>query len=75
MLQVNWEAKDIVESNLDDDFENYAEKSAFEILRDHKQGFRNNPKCRLINLAKSEIVKISKKIRDSINYTLKKKRI
>ena len=74
VLQVNREAKDIAKSlKLDDRIEGYAEKSAFIILKDHKGSFQSNPKCRLINLAKSKIGKISKKILDDINSELRKK--
>ena len=74
VLQVNREAKDIAKSfNLDDRIEGYTEKSAFVTLKDHKDGFQNNPKCKLINPAKSEIGKVSKKILDSINSHVRKK--
>ena len=36
-------------------------------MKDHKPNFANNPTCRLINPAKSEISKISKQILDRIN--------
>ena len=36
-------------------------------LKDHKPNFANKPTCRLINLTKSEIGKISKTILDRIN--------
>ena len=29
-------------------------------LKDHKQNFRNNTKCRLINISKSEVGRVSK---------------
>ena len=40
---------------------------AFISLKDHKENFENNPKCRLINPAKSDSGKISKLILDKIN--------
>ena len=50
VLQVNRGAKDIAKSlKLDDHIETYAAKSAFITLKDHKDGFQSNPKCRLIN--------------------------
>ena len=74
MLQVTREAKDIAKSlNLDDRIEGHSEKSAFITLKDHKDGFQNNPKCKLINPAKSEIGKVSKKILDSINSQVREK--
>ena len=45
---------------------------AFISLKDHKENFENNPKCRLINPAKSESGKLSKIILDKINSNLRK---
>ena len=42
-------------------------REAFISLKDHKENFENNPKCRLINPAKSDSGKISKLILDKIN--------
>ena len=39
-------------------------------LKDHKENFENNPKCRLINPAKSDSGKISKLIFDKVNTHL-----
>ena len=36
-------------------------------MKDHKENFQSNPKCRLINPAKSEIGKISKFFIENIN--------
>ena len=36
-------------------------------VKDHKPNFANNPTCRLINPAKSEIGKITKQLLDRIN--------
>ena len=44
---------------------------AFICLKDHKENFENNPKCRLINPAKSDSGKISKLILDKVNHSLK----
>ena len=44
-----------------------AERKVFITLKDHKPNFKNNPTCRLINPAKSEIGKVSKQILDRIN--------
>ncbi len=41
-------------------------------LKDHKENFENNPKCRLINPAKSESGKLSKIILDKVNSNLRK---
>ena len=53
--------------NLEDRVETLAPKSLFVTLKDHKDNFRNNPTCRLINPTMSEIGKISKRILDRIN--------
>ncbi len=47
-------------------------REAFISLKDHKENFENNPKCRLINPAKSESGKLSKIILDKINSNLRK---
>ena len=39
-----------------------SEKEAFVTLKDHKENFKNDPKCRLLNPTKTELGKISKKI-------------
>ena len=46
--------------NLADRIEKFAEKDSFITLKDHKENFQNNPTCRLINPAKSEMGHISK---------------
>ena len=48
-----------------------AKQSAFITIKDHKPNFENNTKCRLINPAKSEIGKISKKLLENINKTVR----
>ena len=48
-------------------------REAFISLKDHKENFENNPKCRLINPAKSEYGKLSKVILDKINSNLRQK--
>ena len=45
----------------------YADRNAFVTLKDHKDNFQNNPKCRLLNPAKSEIGIVSKNILGRIN--------
>ena len=60
--------KQIAESlDLDDRIDAFAEKEAFVTLKDHKPNFANNPSCRIINPAKSEIGIISQKILQRIN--------
>ena len=48
-----------------------AETEAFITLKDHKDNFESNPKCRLINSAKSELGKVSKIILDCINQEIR----
>lgn len=53
--------------DLDERVNTTARREAFITLKDHKPNFANNPTCRLIDPAKSEIGKISKQILDRIN--------
>ena len=60
---INREAKQIAaELGLADRIEAHSEKPAFITLKDHKHDFQNDPTCRLINPAKSQIGIISKQI-------------
>ena len=45
----------------------FARSNAFITWKDHKENFQSNPKCRLINPAKSEIGKASKLFIENIN--------
>ena len=45
--------------------------NTFKRNKDHKENFENNPKCRLINPAKSDSGKISKLILDKVNTHLR----
>ena len=68
---IELEAKEIAKRlDLDDRVNTTAKREAFITLKDHKPNFANNPTCRLINPAKSEIGKISKQILDRINATI-----
>ena len=49
------------------------ERECFVTLKDHKDNFDNNPKCRLINPTKCEVGKISKKILTKKLNILRKK--
>ena len=69
---VNLEAKEIAgDDRLDDRIDTMATKNAFITLKDHKPNFDNNPTCRLINPAKSDIGVVSKSILDKINIAIK----
>ena len=50
--------------------ERYAERPAFISLKDHKENFKHNTKCRLINPSKGEIGIVSKKLLEEINNKL-----
>ena len=66
-------SKSIAENlELDDRIETTAKKEPFITLKDHKQNFDSNPKCRLINPTKTEIGKVSKQILDRINKRVAK---
>ena len=55
------------ELEISDRVEPIAQKNAYITIKDHKDNFPNNLKCRLINPAKSNIGKISQKILKEIN--------
>ena len=70
--RIDREAKKIAKRlDLEDRIEQYAEKDAFITLKDHKENFENNPKCRLLNPAKSEIGVISSQLLKRINNDLR----
>jgi hypothetical protein len=56
-----------------DRIERMKKREAFISLKDHKENFENNQKCRLINPAKSESGKLSKFILDKNNSNLRQK--
>ena len=65
---INKEAKHITESyDIAERVDCFAKSNAFITLKDHKENFQSNPKCRLINPAKSEIGKASKLFIENIN--------
>ena len=68
---IELKAKDIAKKlQLDSRIKTTAKRETFITLKDHKPNFANNPTCRLINPAKSEIGKIGKQLLDRINTTL-----
>jgi len=72
MNEITSEAKKISEDlKLDDRIEKTAEKHAFITIKDHKENFPNNLKCRLINPAKTNIGKVSKQLLDKINNEIR----
>ena len=48
-----------------------AQRNAYIALNDHKENFQSNPKFRLINLAKTDLGKVSKVVLDDINNRIR----
>ena len=72
--EVNKEASKITKTlNIDDRIDTYIESNAFITLKDHKPEFISRRPCRLINPAKSNLGRISKKIIESIVKDIKSK--
>ena len=71
---INKEAKDIVTNlKLEKKIINHLpNKQCYITLKDHKEGFNNNPKTRLINPCYSDIGQISKIIIDKVNNSIRK---
>ena len=70
---INTELKDIASHlNIANRVEPMAQTTAFISLKDHKENFNNNPQCRLINPAKSNLGKVSKMILDRVNSNIRK---
>ena len=65
------EAKHIATNlELSDRIECIAKSPSFVTLKDHKDNFRSNPTCRLINPSKNELGKVSKKLVENINCSI-----
>ena len=72
--EIDREAKKIAQSlDLADRIEQYGDAEAFITIKDHKENFLNDPKCRLINPAKSQLGKISKQILQEINKEIRER--
>ena len=70
--KINREAKNIAERyDIAERVDYFAKLHAFVTLKDHKENFQSNPKCRLINPAKSEIGRVSKFFIENINTTVR----
>ena len=70
---IDKEAANIAKSfHIQDRVERYANRNAFLTLKDHKENFRSNTKCRLLNPSKSEIGLISKKFLERIINDIKR---
>ena len=61
------------ELKLDDRIEQFNQREVLVTLKDHKVNFQNDPECRLINPAKSEIGIISKDYVELINNKIREK--
>ena len=73
-LSINQEAREIAtQYSLENRIECLAKREAFLTLKDHKDNFENNPKCRLLNPCKSEIGVISKHHLQEINNSIREK--
>jgi hypothetical protein len=71
---INVEANDIIERNgIKGKVPKFEQVEAFVTVKDHKPGFPNTVKCRLLNPCKSHIGKISKTILDTINDEIRAK--
>ena len=69
---VNQELNDMAtELDIGDRIETTARQQAFISLKDHKENFQHNPKCRLLNPAKNNLGLISKQILDRINSCIR----
>ena len=66
--EINDEARSIANDlELADRIEVFSDACAFVTIKDHKEHFERDKKCRLINPAKSQIGKISKQLLQEIN--------
>ena len=59
--------------NISDRIDQTSIKPAFITVKDHKEQFQTNTKCRLINPSKSEMGRVSKSILDRINTSIRTK--
>lgn len=74
VYNINQEEKAIAtQLDIKDRTERTSERQALISLKDHIENFANNPTCRLINPAKSEIGRISKHILQRINTDVRNK--
>ena len=74
LQQHSFEVKSITKQlKLNSKVEQFANKKSYVTLKDHKDKFLNNPKCRLINPAKSKIGIVSKYYLEKINDNIRRK--
>ena len=73
-MEVDTEDKKLAkELDIEDRVHRTKESEAFITIKDHKENFRNNTKCRLINPTKQELGKVSKKILEKKIVEIKEK--
>ena len=71
--ETNLESKVITEYlELEDKTEILPQQHTFLFMKDHEPNFRNHPKCRLINPAKSNLGKVIRQLLDNINSAERK---
>ena len=70
---INKEAKEFATKlEIDDRVFKLEKRKAMITIKDHKQGFMDNPQCRLLNPSKSELGRAAKQILTRINKELKR---
>ena len=68
LASINRDTKDHARTlEIEDKMECHSESNAFITIKDHKEGFPNSIKCRIINPASNNLGKVSKRILDKIN--------
>ena len=73
LSRINTEAKDIAKDlKLEERIEQHSQHQSFIILKDCKDNFQSNPKCRLIKTEKSEIGVIKKHYIEEINENVRR---
>jgi hypothetical protein len=69
---INEELRDITNNlSIGNRVDVMAKRDAFITIKDHKENFPSNVKCRLINPSKGELGKVSKVILDNINNNIR----
>ena len=74
LKSINTEAANLVaRAQITGRIPKYSTSPAFLTIKDHKEGFPNNVKCRLVNPAKSHIGKVAKKLLDTVISDIRSK--
>ena len=72
--KINKTDKELVENlDISDRVYSLSRRNAFITIKDHKDNYLNNTKCRLINTAKTEVGKVSKRILTRVVTSLREK--